>query len=115
MQTLRSLIAIVLLGGILGAEPTTKPTLKFTDKEIVAGYEVTFKASKTREGIPRRRTGDACSIVLKMSITIWRMLTSSGSIRGDRHATDAPAAIIFGVISVSLGIVDLSAIKYTSF
>src|SRR3954453_16046100 len=54
MRTLISLAGLLLLGGILGAGPATRPTLKLTDKEIVAGYEVTLKASQTRDGIPRR-------------------------------------------------------------
>jgi len=34
--------------------PATRPSLKLTDKQILAGYEITLNASQTREGLPRR-------------------------------------------------------------
>ena len=44
-------LAVLFLGsGILGAGPATRPTLKLTDKQVLAGYEVALNASQTREG-----------------------------------------------------------------
>jgi hypothetical protein len=57
--TLISLAVLLLQGGILAAAPAaapaTRPTLKLTDKQILAGYDdVALKTSQTRDGIPRR-------------------------------------------------------------
>jgi hypothetical protein len=54
MKMFISLAALLVLGGILGASPTTKPSINLTDKQILAPYEVTLKAGQTRDGKPRR-------------------------------------------------------------
>lgn len=54
MRTSISLALLLVLSGILGAGPATQPTMALTDKQVLAGYEVTLNASQTREGKPRR-------------------------------------------------------------
>jgi hypothetical protein len=111
MRTVISLAVLLALGGILGAGPATRPTLKLTDKQILAGYEVTLNASQTREGIPRRvgtiraKDGSRVSIGIigeeghPVMISLPGMTLVPGALEGNSDTLTVAQTIFCNVVS----------------
>ena len=112
MRTLKSLAVLLVLVGILGAAPPTGPTLKLTDKQIVAGYEVALKASQTRDGVPRRtgviKTEDGSHVPIAIIgeeghpilITLPGVTVVPGAFEGNAGTIKAMQTIFCNVVDV---------------
>jgi hypothetical protein len=84
--------------------------LKLTDKEIIAGYEVTLKASKTPDGIPRRngiiRTKDGSRVWVAINgeeghpvmVTLPEVTLVPGAVEGNAGTLKVAQRIFCNVV-----------------
>jgi hypothetical protein len=103
---------LLVLVGMLGAAPATRPSLKLTDKQILAGYDVPLKASQTREGTPRRngtikeKDGSRVQIAIigpegqPVMIQLPAMTLVPGAFEGNAGTLTAAQTIFCNVVDV---------------